>query len=306
MRKTLVFLAKWIWVAGIFAAIGFLLWRARGDIVAMLQQIPPWMLAVSFVPLLMAKFLLGENARIAARKSGIAIGYVDATRLYNLSQLGKYLPGSIWQFVGRAAAYRNQLGAGYGQIRDSLLTESLWIVGAAFVVGAVFCGVPLWRFLHDKAPPTLLWWLATLVALVLVLAAILFMWRRERLLKYLCSAIPTPRVLLVQAGVWTLLGLSFWILVRACGMSAGPLFSIGLFAGGYALGFLVPFAPAGLGIRDAVLTTGLLPYAPVGEALAVTVLARVVYLAVELLVVVMQDPVFRLLGHASSRRRMEG
>jgi hypothetical protein len=217
-------------------------------------------------------------------------------RLYNLSQLGKYLPGSIWQFVGRAAAYRSRFGSGYGQIRNSLLTESLWVVGAAFLVGGLFCGVPLWRFMSERAPATLLWWLAALAGIGFIVVALAFVWRREKLLDYATSAVPTTRALLVQAGVWTMLGLSFWILVRACGMQAGLLFSIGLFAGGYALGFLVPFAPAGLGIRDAVLTVGLLPYAPPGEALAVTVVARLVYLAVELLLVAVQEPAFRLLG----------
>jgi len=292
-----VLLGKWLWTVAILAAIGFVLWRSRSDILAMLRQIPSWMLALSFVPLLAAKFLLGENARIAATRSGIAIGYVDAARLYNLSQLGKYLPGSIWQFVGRAAAYRSRLGAGYGQIRDSLLTESLWIVGGALAIGAALSGAPLWRFMRDRAPESLLWWLLALAALGLSATLVLFVWRRGWLLRYLRSAVPTPRALLVQAGIWGLLGLSFWILVRACDMQAGLLFSIGLFAGGYALGFLVPFAPAGLGIRDAVLTVGLLPYAPAGEALAATVMARLVYLAAELLIVAVQDPLFRLFGH---------
>jgi glycosyltransferase 2 family protein len=294
-----MFAAKWIWGIGILLAVSLLLWRSREDIVAMLGQLPLWMLAASFVPLLAAKFLLGENARIAANRSGISIGYVDATRLYNLSQLGKYLPGSIWQFVGRAAAYRSQFGASFERIRNSLLTESLWVVGAAFVVGGVLCGAPLWKFLVNNAPTGLLWWLTALVGMGLMVAAVLFATRRRALLHYARSAIPTPRALIVQAGVWLLLGLSFWILVRACGMQAGLLFSIGLFAGGYALGFLVPFAPAGLGIRDAVLTVGLLPYAPMGEALAVTVVARLVYLTVDLLIVVLQDPLFRMFGRMS-------
>jgi hypothetical protein len=293
--------AKWVWGIGILLAIAYLLWRSRADIAAMLRQLPPWMLVASFLPLFAAKFLLGESARIAANRSGIRISYVDATRLYNLSQLGKYLPGSIWQFVGRAAAYRNQFGASYSQIRDSLLTESLWIVGASLSVGTLLAGVPLWRFLSRNAPFGLLWWFAGLAGVGVATALALFFWRREKLLSYVASAIPTPRVALVQAGIWALLGFSFWILVRACAMEASLLFTIGLFAGGYALGFLVPFAPAGLGIRDAVLTIGLLPYAPPGQALAITVVARLVYLLAELLIVTVQDPFFRFAARFSRK-----
>ena len=89
-----------------------------------------------------------------------------------------------------------------------------------------------------------------------------------------------------------MLGLAFWALARGCGLPIGLLFATGLFAGAYAVGFLVPFAPAGLGVRDAILTLGLLPYMPAGEALAVTVLARVVYLVVDVGLGLLQGPGF--------------
>ena len=70
-------------------------------------------------------------------------------------------------------------------------------------------------------------------------------------------------------------------------------------AAAYAVGFMVPFAPAGLGIRDAILTLGLLPFAATGEALAITVLARGVYLLVDVGLVVVQEPLFSLFGKAT-------
>lgn len=254
----------------------------------MLERIPPWLLASSFLLVILAKLFLGENARIAASRSGIELGFPVAARLYNLSQLGKYLPGSIWQYVGRAAAYRSR-GATYPQIRDSLLTESLWVIVGAMATGFVLCGPAIVATIRRSLSPMLQTWLAAATTVAVAGFFVLMLWKRDAFLRYLRSAIPTPRALLVQIFVWVLLGLSFWVLLRACGMTAGPFFSIGLFAAAYAVGFLVPFAPAGLGIRDGILALGLLPYAPPGQALAVTVVARLIYLLVELLLVAVQE-----------------
>lgn len=254
----------------------------------MLERIPLWLLASSFLLVMLAKLFLGENARIAASRSGIELSFPVATRLYNLSQLGKYLPGSIWQYVGRAAAYRTR-GASYGQIRDSLMTESLWVILGAMATGLVLCGPAILAIVERSLSPMLQLWLVVGAVIAAVGFCVLLLWKREALFRYLHSAIPTPRALLVQLFVWLFLGLSFWVLLRACGMAAGPFFSIGLFAAAYAVGFMVPFAPAGLGIRDGILTLGLLPYAPAGQALAVTVIARLIYLLVELMLVAVQE-----------------
>jgi uncharacterized membrane protein YbhN (UPF0104 family) len=290
-----VSVGKWIWGICVLVAIAAVLWRSRADILRMLDQVPLWMLAGSFLCTVAAKFLLGDNARIAARRSGIELDYATAARLYNMSQLGKYIPGSIWQFVGRAAAYRN-LGAGYGAIRDSLMTESLWVVAGAAITGLVLSGHAIVGILEHGVGPVVRWWFAGGFLLVAVVMVVLLLLKRTALLRYLRSAIPPPRALLVQAGIWLLLGTAFWVLAHACGMPAEFGFSIGLFATAYAVGFLVPIAPAGLGVRDAVLTLGLMPYASTGEALAVTAVSRLIYLVVELLLVGIQEPLFRKLA----------
>jgi hypothetical protein len=287
--------ARIAWGTAVLVAIAAVLWRSRADILRMLEELPAWMLVASAAITCAAKFLLGENARIAAATTGIRLDYATATRLYNLSQLGKYVPGSIWQFVGRAAAYRG-LGADYVPIRNSLVTESAWIIGGAAATAAVLSGPVLLKVLDESLPPLVRWWLAIGALLLAAALAGLLAWRRAQLFRYLRSAVPSVRALVVQAGIWTSLGLAFWVLVQACGIPAPASFCIGLFAAAYAIGFLVPIAPAGLGIRDGILALGLLPYAGAGEAIAVSAISRVVYLAVELLLVVVQDRLFRILG----------
>ena len=55
----------------------------------MLRDMSSVLLGASFLTMLGAKLLLGENARLAAARASLALGFWTAARLYNLSQLGK-------------------------------------------------------------------------------------------------------------------------------------------------------------------------------------------------------------------------
>ena len=123
MGKRLLTLLKWGWALAVLAALAWVVVRAYDDIVEALNAVSLWALAVSILLTGLAKLLLGENARLAAGRVGIPMHYLRALRLYNLSQLGKYVPGSIWQFVGRAAAYR--------AIRSSMIPSAAMAMPAA-------------------------------------------------------------------------------------------------------------------------------------------------------------------------------
>ena len=295
LRKGVLLAAKWAWVACVAVAGAYLLARSWDDIVHMLAKVSPGWMAGSILLTVLAKAALAENARIAAGRNGIVLPFARAARLYNLSQLGKYLPGSIWQFVGRAAAYRGH-GADYGPIRDALLVESLWVVGGAAAFGVLLAGPGVLTFVSESLDTLVALWLVGGVVIVTLAAGVTFAMKRELALRYARIAMPSVRVVLVQASIWGLLGAAFWVLARACNLDVPLLFAAGLFAVAYAVGFLVPFAPAGLGVRDAVLTLGLLPYVPAGEALVVTILARLIYLLVDVGLVLVQEPLFTAFG----------
>ncbi len=298
LHKRLVFFVKWAWIVGVVVAAGFLLAREWDQVREMLRQVSLPLVAASIGLTAVAKLGLAQNARLAARRTGIDLGFATAARLYNLSQLGKYLPGSIWQFVGRAAAYR-QLGAPYASIRDALLVESFWIVAAAALAGVVLAGPGMAGAALGRLPVAIKYWLAGGVLLALLAGCAVLVVKRAWATHYARLVLPSSGVLVSQALVWAALGLAFWALARACGLPIGAIFATGLFAGAYAIGFLVPFAPAGLGVRDGILTFGLLPYMPAGEALAVTVLARAVYLIVDVGLVLLQEPAFTFYGRRS-------
>jgi hypothetical protein len=92
---------------------------------------------------------------------------------------------------------------------------------------------------------------------------------------------------------WVSYGTSVWVLAVAVGAPAGE--SLPLCLGGMALamtvGFLVVVAPSGIGVREAVIVASLSPVLDRSEALAVALLARLVFTVADLVAAAVVVPV---------------
>ena len=156
---------------------------------------------------------------------------------YGLSQIAKYVPGNICQFVGRQT-----IGFAAG-LPEWVLVKSM---AAELVLGSV-CGVifatlvlPLSRFPVVISISTLLF-SAAIVALI-VLARVL--WNT-----YIAIAVLCYLVFLALSGLIFSAALAI-----VHGGVDGPLPTIvGSYVVAWLTGFLTPGAPAGIGVREAVL-----------------------------------------------------
>jgi hypothetical protein len=100
----------------------------------------------------------------------------------------------------------------------------------------------------------------------------------------------TPTTLVVVSIIWICLGSSFWItLLPFTNQELSFIYIIGLYALSYALGFAVPFAPAGIGIREAILVTGLLPYLDSSISIVLATINRLLYIVSEIILVVISN-----------------
>jgi glycosyltransferase 2 family protein len=211
----------------------------------------------------------------------------DLLRIWFLSNLARYVPGKIWQFVGAAELARHA-----GVSRAVILTSMVIHVGFSLLSAAVVSSLVLWPVgLPDGVPIAGLGLLAVAsVALVhpVVLNAGLLV--ASRLLK---------RDVLRWGGGWLdgllILGLSVvsWILYGAAfALFIHSVAGVGWTAvlpltGVNALSFLVGYAvllpPAGLGAREGAMALLLRPFLPVGVAAVIAILARLWTIAAELL-----------------------
>lgn len=286
-------LVKWIWIGLVVVAVVAFAIARRQVIVQDLARFSAPDLGAVAALLVLGKLGMNAAMLLATRHCAIPVSRRDGFYMYNLAQLAKYVPGSIWQFVSRIAMLRDRQ-APAAAIRDSILAENGWVVGSALLIGVVLLGLAQPTFflrLLDalgRVPPALVVPLG--VVLLLALAGVLTVAqpglrrRSSRLVPWLIRLRPSWSAWSCLLFGWFALGTSFWLCLRPF-LGAGPAWPavIGVYCLAWVAGYLVPFAPAGLGVREVVLALALDPFIAADTSLVVVAVHRVLYLLIEVL-----------------------
>jgi glycosyltransferase 2 family protein len=225
-------------------------------------------------------FLAALSWRAVSAGLGAPLGVRDASVVYLVGQVGKYLPGGVWNLVASA-----ELGSDRGIERRRTVGTMLVGVLISAVIGGVLVlltlpgaeGTPLepYGWLVLTAP------LALVAVLPAVLNRVLVTLLRVTRQAPLAERIGAGAV--VHSSLWSLaswvaVGLQVLVLAVAVGAEPG-MELLRLSVGGYALAWLVGtalfFLPAGVGAREAMLALALAPVLGTGGILVVVLLSRV-------------------------------
>jgi glycosyltransferase 2 family protein len=180
------------------------------------------------------------------------------------AQLGKYIPGSVWQYAGRTALARAH------QIPVRPVAISLAVEFAGSMAGAAVLSLLLFG-----------WWGAVAIPVVLLAVALVLRRRND-------SSGGAGRVALrttsLYIAAWPLTGVSFWLVGRA--LFDAPLTDmavyVGAFAAAWTVGVIAVYAPGGLGVREAVLVAILRGKIGSADALVLAAASRVVLAFVDI------------------------
>lgn len=268
--------------------LGYVVWRvfaqAQGINWANVRLAPIYRAA----SLLLAAYVL--RAVIFAgliRSLGERGGTVAMLRVFFVAQLGRYLPGKVWQFAGVG-----MLGDRYGLDGPRCVASSLWVALTHHLVGAVLTLLVLWQL------PSLRSAALTAVALLSILCvALVATPMLERLLgMFFRRQADTlrrarPRVgialamLLCSAAVWGLFGLALVEVTTMFGgdHSLGVAEAVGSIAASAVVGYAAVIVPSGLGVREATLVALTEPALGPAVSAAVAIALRLVMTIVELL-----------------------
>ncbi|MGH3251807.1 MAG: lysylphosphatidylglycerol synthase domain-containing protein [Trebonia sp.] len=229
---------------------------------------------------------------------GSPLRTTTAGRIFFIGQLGKYIPGSLWPVLTQMELGARAKVPRARSASASILTMILSLASGLLVAAAT---VP---FAHYSAGYD---WVFVLVPVILVCLY-------PRVLNPLLNRLfklarrpgldqPVTLSMLIKPLVWSLLawganGAQIWILADKLGAPVGRtvLIALGGYAFAWCVGFVVIFAPAGAGFRDALLVAVLAPVLPAGPALAVAFVSRAVNTISDLLVAG---------AAAASRRRLQ-
>ncbi|MET4578500.1 hypothetical protein [Ottowia thiooxydans] len=186
-----------------------------------------------------ANWFLARAWWLQLKYVGVASEWCWARRTYGISQLGKYLPGNVFHLAGRQA-----LGLAAGIPARPLAQSMAWELGLIAIAGASFAilAAPLLFPALDVHTGALvflvgvgvLWWLA-----------------RYALTPSIATALLWQFAFLVVSGMTFAGTLSLLISIE----SLVPILPaiVGAFVVAWLAGLLTPGAPAGIGVREAVL-----------------------------------------------------
>lgn len=262
-------IARFAWLLLVAAVLARALFSNRAAIIDLARVERPWLLLVA----LLAGFgQLGLNAAIwrrALAATGAAVGWSTLVEVTARSVPARYVPGSIWYTLSRAALLR-ATGVGLGALTVTAVLEAVLTVVVSLTLGGALLG------LTGRLPgPQLAGVAWVLVPAIMVSPPVLNTVlaraaRRRGVVAPTLSWRDHSALLAWTAAFWALSALAFVWYLEAFDL---PLPAGGAIAGAFlvawAIGFLAPIAPQGTGAFEVAVVALLVGRAD--AALAVVV-----------------------------------
>jgi uncharacterized membrane protein YbhN (UPF0104 family) len=209
---------------------------------------------------------------------GSRISIPEAWRIYFIGGLSKYVPGSIWPMLAQA-----ELGADRGIPRARSALSVVLSYSVMTCLGLVVGAVTL-PFAHAGSEAQYFWILLLIPLGAVALSPPVL----NRLLRLVLRVARQPagqarvsykglaQTMAWAIGAWVANGLMIYVLTRdLSGHGRGTLLvSVAAYSLSWSIGFLAVFAPAGAGVREAVMVAVLHTQTTTAIALAVALVSR--------------------------------
>jgi uncharacterized membrane protein YbhN (UPF0104 family) len=244
-----------------------------------------FLLGISFVLIILTYLVWVEIWRKLLKRSGHILNFKKMFKIWFLANLGKYLPGKVWSFLGMLYLLEKEGVAKSKGLSMAILAQALSVL-SGLLVALLFLRYSYYQRFFAQSP-------GLTVVILLVLAGIMVLVFYPKLLEGIINLmlrilkketitlnLKTKNILfilLLYCGSWFLSGFVFWVFIRSITpVSLGIYLSLtGAFAGSFSLGFLAFFAPGGIGVREGILVVLLSNFFPTPVAILISLLSRV-------------------------------
>jgi hypothetical protein len=213
-------------------------------------------------------------------KLDVSLPFLKGIKIMFYSQLGKYLPGKIWTFTGRMY-FCQKVGIPNSKTFISMVLElALTVLSGIliFLISLLFSS----RFKMD-INPFLLIVVAILIITVIhpkILVRIINFFLRLLKKQPIKIDLDFSQILIMTAYyciIWFCFGIAFYFLINS--VTFIPPSKIPIITGSFAIsstiGVMALFAPAGLGVREAILAVLLNNFFPISLAILLSLLSRI-------------------------------
>lgn len=254
------------WIGKILMVLAFVflaqkLWSYRESLTIELDFVKVLMLAgcclLYMGTVYMCPIIYKNLLNITTKKK---LSYMQVANTYCKSNILKYLPGNVMQYVGR-----NQIAVEedlpHGEVALATLLEIGTVIASAILVAAVFSWSYAVEWISKFVDIKLL--IIVMVTLVFVLTCIvLFALFRNKIKDYLKGILVKQNIIkivgliLYHALILSFSGVVYFLVMGVLQITMTPasyLVGIGLYALAFVLGYVTPGVPGGIGIRESIL-----------------------------------------------------
>ncbi|PKO01062.1 MAG: hypothetical protein CVU42_01045 [Chloroflexi bacterium HGW-Chloroflexi-4] len=283
--KKLLNYSKWIWSAAVLAAVVYYLlknWRIVSSYFVTLNEIN---LLCAVILLFCGKLALVLLSKNAVAAEGLNLSYKKMFTIVSITQLGKYIPGGVWHFVGRYNMYHEH-DLSLKKSTKSLITENFWMLTGAISSGLIFaCFSPYFPGVLLKLGINIPSEILTLCGILIIFSwfgVMVFFDRLFRLKGQQQKIGSLVSLLFAQFLCWSCFGLSFALIFQNLVIN-GLSMTISYYSLGWIVGFVAVFAPGGIGIREAALVWLFSNFYPAQEILVYSTVHRFIFFVVEII-----------------------
>lgn len=287
--KKILFRAAQVVVIGlIFYYLGSRLLEHWNRVVTYEWRFDVRYLAAAMVSVIIAFFVFSSVWKIIIASLDKSVGYFKSFKIAYLANLGRYIPGKVWQMFGMIYLARKE-GITEEEAVTSFGLSQLFAIPSGLLSGLAFLALSPGVLKQYASVPYLTTGLIVIAGVVFVASLIVvfvpqFMERmlnrlftlfrrrpiRLRMNKSLAAAIYGGYFL-----AWSLYGFSFWLFLKGITLQNTPLLPMaGIFIIAYQIGYLFLLAPGGVGPREGAMTVLLTPFFGPGVPAAIAITSR--------------------------------
>ncbi len=216
---------------------------------------------------------------------------------FQLSELGKYLPGKVGHFLGIIALSR-PLGIAKTEAIVSTLLQLVFQCVLGVLVGLPVLYSPtakeFLRSLLDKFQHNIIYFIGILLVIVGLCAFFCILLQKQlrdsmmylrKGIQAVFSTMGTLRLIVIYLLLWVHSGIAFFFFVKSIYPIHVTQFPIimSIFAFAWSIGFMTMVTPGGLGVREGILSLLLTSCLPPATATLVALLSRIWVICIEII-----------------------
>lgn len=237
------------------------------------------LLVISFIALVAHFLSYAKSWQELMRALGSSISFAQSTWMIATTQIAKYVPGRIWYMVGRVYVGKKEKIQSESLAVSMVLETCLLLITSSIIflissmlsgtckVGNILASLILLIIAIIIINPRVLNWITNFVLRILKRPGV----------KITPSYTQMLKLSIYYFGLWIAQIVGLYFLVNS--IYQFPISSIFTLAGAHTLswiiGFVVLFAPSGLGVREGVMTVLLSSILPTPLAIAVSFISRI-------------------------------